>query len=249
MELGGLFEIYSRKYDCFRGVYGFMCNGDARELIRMLPDGSVDHVVTDPPYGVGYDDFDDSGVFFELEPEMYRVAGRDSWLVFFYPIKKILDASRIRMFEYVWTLVYLFSMTWSMTWTRLGANSLYSIVMVFKKGNPKTQVKRRDVIFSYELPVVVESPRSGVFKPTGVVSELLIMFTKPGDIVLDPFAGYGTIPLVCELSERRWVAFEIDREKYLVAREILKNRRVERINKIRERLGLPPERTSRGRRG
>ena len=39
----------------------------------------------------------------------------------------------------------------------------------------------------------------------------------PSDLVLDPFAGYGSVQLMCELLGRRWIAFEIDPLKALEA--------------------------------
>ncbi|MEM4971585.1 MAG: hypothetical protein QXE01_10100 [Sulfolobales archaeon] len=104
----------------FRTRHGVYSLGDARELIKEIPSGSVDAIITDPPYGVGKDRFDDGEVFFELEDELYRVLRDHGWLIF-----------------------------------------------------------------------------------------------------LVPFAGYGSIPLTCELFGRRWIAFEIDREKYVFARKLV----------------------------
>jgi DNA modification methylase len=60
------------------------------------------------------------------------------------------------------------------------------------------------------------------------------MFTREGDLVLDPFAGYGSIPLVCELFNRRWVGVEIDPVKYEVAKRVLTDRRVRSIPRLRQ---------------
>jgi predicted RNA methylase len=64
----------------------------------------------------------------------------------------------------------------------------------------------------------------------------LDMFTKPGDLVLDPFAGYGSIPLVAELFGRRWIGIEIDPVKFEVAKQIISRRRVVDIKKLKETL-------------
>ena len=42
-------------YDCCSVV-----QGDCLELMKALPDGAVDACVTDPPYGVGYAEWDTS---------------------------------------------------------------------------------------------------------------------------------------------------------------------------------------------
>jgi DNA modification methylase len=43
--------------------YGTFYLGDARELKKMLPNESVDLILTNPPYGLNVDEFDDPNVF------------------------------------------------------------------------------------------------------------------------------------------------------------------------------------------
>jgi DNA modification methylase len=68
------------------------------------------------------------------------------------------------------------------------------------------------------------------------------MFTREGDLVLDPFAGYGSIPLICELYNRRWIAVEIDEVKYRVAEKIIQRKRVPNIKKLKEEIEREPAR-------
>lgn len=49
---------------------------------------------------------------------------------------------------------------------------------------------------------------SGPQLSTKVVRRCVILTTKPGDRVLDPMAGSGTVPDVCEHERRHWVAIE-----------------------------------------
>ena len=42
--------------------------------------------------------------------------------------------------------------------------------------------------------------------PAGVIENLLWYFTKPFDVVYDPFAGSGTTIRVCKEMMRRWQA-------------------------------------------
>lgn len=43
---------------------------------------------------------------------------------------------------------------------------------------------------------------------TKLVRRCLLLATNPGDLVLDPMAGSGTVPAVCEAEGRRWIAIE-----------------------------------------
>ena len=217
-----------------RGVYIL---GDARDVLKLVPSNSVDAIVTDPPWGMEFDEYDDFKVFLDARDELYRVLKNDSWLVFYFTPKRIYDiASYAQLFEYRWMMPYLFESYGTVSRNPLGGQAGYSIVMVFTKGKPKVRSPRRDVLYADELPIVVEKVGEPQFKPTYTTSALLIMFTKEGDIVLDPFAGYGSIPLICELFNRRWIAVEIDPIKYAVAERIIREKRVTSIKKLKKEL-------------
>lgn len=56
--------------------------GDCRERLAELPDASIGHVVTDPPYGQSNESYD-RGVPFEVWRECYRVTGENAVLLSF----------------------------------------------------------------------------------------------------------------------------------------------------------------------
>lgn len=47
--------------------------------------------------------------------------------------------------------------------------------------------------------------------------------TKEGDVVLDPFAGGGTVAVAAKTLGRRWLAFEIDEEQAMSAMKNIRN--------------------------
>ena len=53
------------------------------------------------------------------------------------------------------------------------------------------------------------------------VQYLINRLTNPGDLVVDPFCGGGTIPMACKSTGRRWLATEIDRTTAMTARKRL----------------------------
>ena len=55
--------------------------------------------------------------------------------------------------------------------------------------------------------------------PGALVSALLDRFTKPGDVVFDPFVGLGTTFFVCEQRGRLPYGIEADRQRYEWVRE------------------------------
>jgi len=221
----------------FETERGKLYLGDARKLIKTIPDSSVDAIITDPPWGVNFDKYDDFNVFIDIAEDMYRVLKPNSWLVFFFTPKKIYDlVPLLKYFEYKWMIPYIFWSYGSISRNPLGSQSSYSIIMVFSKGKPKIKIPRKDVIIADELPIVGENIREPQFKPTYTVATLLTMFTNEGDTVLDPFSGYGSIPLVCDLYNRKWIAFEIDPVKYEIARKIITEKKVFNIKKMKTQI-------------
>jgi DNA modification methylase len=67
------------------------------------------------------------------------------------------------------------------------------------------------------------------------------MFSRIGDLVLDPFAGYGSILLACELFERRWLGIELDRVKYEIAKRIIAAKRIPDIAKLKAEYSRKPQ--------
>jgi site-specific DNA-methyltransferase (adenine-specific) len=58
-------------------------------------------------------------------------------------------------------------------------------------------------------------------KAEGEAEYLIDRLTRPGEIVVDPFCGSGTIPAACKAMGRRWLATEIDKNHVAVARRRL----------------------------
>ena len=207
----------------FKTRFGHFILGDARELIKEVPSGSVDAIITDPPFGLGMDEYDDPEVFFELEDEMWRVLKPDGWLVFYYATKKLPEAFRLRRFRYVWAIACVFLGAKTTGKTTFG-DQMWNLVLVFAKGSPRVGHRHSDIIYGDEFPLVPFKVKDPLFKPTMANAMLIGMFTRPGDLVLDPFAGYGSIPMVCEVLGRRWLAFEIDPVKFEVAHKFIVER-------------------------
>jgi site-specific DNA-methyltransferase (adenine-specific) len=54
-------------------------------------------------------------------------------------------------------------------------------------------------------------------KPVGLMRHLIEVTTKPGDLILDPFAGSGTTLVAAIQSGRQYIGVEISPEHYLTA--------------------------------
>ncbi|MCY4402455.1 MAG: DNA methyltransferase [Candidatus Poribacteria bacterium] len=58
-------------------------------------------------------------------------------------------------------------------------------------------------------------------KPEKLIERIVLASSSMGDIVLDPFSGVGTCPVVCKRYDRDYIAFEIQEDFVKVANERL----------------------------
>ena len=54
-------------------------------------------------------------------------------------------------------------------------------------------------------------------KPIVVYNYLITLFSKEGDIILDPFCGSGVTPIACVLTNRRYIGIEMEAEYCKIA--------------------------------
>ncbi len=76
----------------------------------------------------------------------------------------------------------------------------YQAVLVFKKGKPKLNMRMSDIIYGGDLFRPVKNPQ---FKSTIAVGSLIQTFSRLRQLVLDPFTGYWSVSLMCELQGQR----------------------------------------------
>lgn len=54
-------------------------------------------------------------------------------------------------------------------------------------------------------------------KPVHLIRRILELCTVEGDLVVDPFSGMGTVPVVAHAMKRKWIAIEKDIDNYELA--------------------------------
>jgi len=59
-------------------------------------------------------------------------------------------------------------------------------------------------------------------KPEKLIERLVLASSNPGDLVLDPFSGVGTCPVICQKHKRDYIAFEINEDFVHLANSRLK---------------------------
>ena len=205
-----------------------LSNTDCIKGIKKLDSESVDHIVTDPPYGLnkaGVTNDKDLSLFYEILPECYRVLKKDAFFITFFSTKLLPDLFKDNPFKYFWQIVLYCpngAVGSSIGYTK------YMSVFVFKKGNPKMNRYNKDIFL--DTPGRMVEPEEGFInhptpKPTKFIKEILEMFTKENDLILDPFMGSGSTGVACQDLNRRFIGFEINKDYYELTKRRLRLRK------------------------
>jgi len=208
---------------------------DALELCKMIPDESVDSIVTDPPYNIGYAEWDRFLNIPEITNEWYRIlkpngsvfcfAGwsfvcnlisqfddrfkLNDWIIYDRikgrGAKKRLVSTREDLLWYVK----------SDSWT-FNKEVAYSTIKKKTGGlglkNGKDCRALSNVWTDISPIVPWSNERSGhkTQKPVQIIERILNTFTNEGDVILDCFCGSGTTPAACKKMNRIYIAGDND---------------------------------------
>lgn len=190
--------------------------GDCLEILKKFPSQSVDFVLTDPPYLVGYRDRsgrtvanDDNSLW--VQPafaEVARIMKPDSFCVSFYGwnhVEKFMAAWKTAGLRPVGHLVWAKRYASKVGFTQARHENAYLLA----KGRPQVP----------NAPVadVLEWQYSGnrlhpTQKSVASLTPLIEAYTRRDDIILDPFAGSGTTAVAAAQLGRRPVVIEKEPE-------------------------------------
>lgn len=209
--------------------------GDCHKLIKKIPSGTVDVVLTDPPYGLGKKGVTndvDLDAFYKILPECYRVLKNDAWFITFFSTKYLPQVFDNNPFSYFWQ-IGLYSPMGEVL-SPIGITKFMSCI-IFKKGKPKLPRKGLDLYVFPGNGRLLEPDEGYIdhptLKPKYFVREILKMFTTENDLVLDPFIGSGTTGVVCKQLNRRFIGFEIE-PKYCEIAEKRLSRKIIRVDEL-----------------
>jgi site-specific DNA-methyltransferase (adenine-specific) len=202
--------------------------GDCLDFMAKLPDGCIDLVVTDSPYGIAYvqnhisikhdtienDDFEDTKPLLEKYfKECYRIMKEDSALYSFCSWHKVgWFQQELEKYFQLKNLIVWNKNTHGTGDLKGSYGPKHELVWFCHKGRPLLRGDRPVDVINCEKVNSIESGH-----PTPKPTKLLEMFIKTssdeGDIVFDGFAGSGSTGVAAVSVGRRFVGCELI-EKY-----------------------------------
>jgi len=185
--------------------------GDCLEILKDFPDSCADLILTDPPYGIGAD-------------RMKMGSGKHDWIVVTGWDSKVLTANAFRL---------LF---------RLGDNHIIWGGNYFTKYLPPSphwliwDKKNPNLSFAEcELAWVAKGRRTRIYqlfsgfggkmhpteKPLPLMLWCVENYSRPDDLILDPFCGSGTTCVAAKMLGRKYIGIDISNDYCNIARQRL----------------------------
>ena len=234
-----------------------LLQGDCLELLKLIPSGTIDLIITDPPYeivegGAGGAFGADKRDYHKQYSELDNVKVRKSGIKcngFDVSILDELCRTMKKINIYVWCsklqvrkLLDYFEdrgcftdiLTWHKTNPVPTCNNTYLsdteyLIFAREKGVKVYGTYATKKKFYVTPTNKADKDKYGhpTIKPLDIITNLIINSSKEGDVVLDPFLGSGTTAVAAVNTGRQFVGMEIDPGYFQIA-----TKRVEETQKV-----------------
>ena len=220
--------------------------GDCLELMKDIPDGSIDLIVTDPPYKLtsrggsgtmgGYwkEEKAKKGIIFdnnsisckEYLPEFYRIL-KDKTILYLMcnntNLQEMINVATQSGFKFVKSLI------WEKGNKICGRYYMncFEYILLFRKGGDKP-IKNCGTPDILKVPIKKQKDRNGknlhdTEKPIELMKILIENSSEQNDFVLDPFMGIGSTGIASKKLNRNFIGIELDENYFNIAKERINN--------------------------
>lgn len=217
--------------------------GDCLEVIKDIPDKSINLIVTDPPYK-----FENQGGGFYAKNKSTKRVYLDSL--------KNINCCEFNPYEFLNILKpklekfygYFFcNKTLIEDYIKFARDNKYNFdVLVMAKSNPIPSfnnhhlsdleyiilIREKGTYFSKHKEIddfrkyYLTSCKKGLHpaeKPVELLERFIKVSSKENDIVLDPFMGSGSTGVACKELNRNFIGIELDENYFKIAKERIEN--------------------------
>ena len=217
--------------------------GDCLKLMGGLAEGSVDLVLTDPPYnisrangfasmgraGIDFGAWDVGADLFSYLEGCFRLLGADGSLVVFNDWRNLgAIAEHAEALGFVTKDMIRLEKRNPMPRNRDRRYVTdFEVALWFTMPKAKWTFNRQDE--GYQRPKFVKSIDKGLHptqKSLGLMEDLLRIHSNAGDVVFDPFMGSGTTGVACVNLGRDFVGVELDEGYFAVAYNRINSARI-----------------------
>jgi len=226
----------------------WLMQGDCLERMKEIPDGSVDMILCDLPYGTTQNKWDSVIQLGNLWLEYKRICRGAIVLTAQTPFDKVLGASNLEMLKYEW-IWEKSKATGHLNAKKMPMKAHENILVFYEKlptynpqktaGEPYKPSGGVSKLDNYgDFAAIREGsldgtryPRSVVKfkheikpvhptqKPVALMEYLLRTYTNEGETILDNCMGSGTTGVACRNTSRRFIGVEMDDNYFNIAKQ------------------------------
>ena len=197
-------------------------HGCAAAVLNQVPEESIDLVVTDPPYLVNYKDRSGRSLKNDSNPQ--------GVMSVFKPMVRALKQNAYAICFAGWSALPLFTQAWDEAELRIVSEIVWKKPYISRRGFTCYQHETAYVL-AKGYPGKPENPISSIQdwhysgnrhhpteKSVENIAPIIRCFSKPNDLVCDPFSGSGSTSVAAALNGRRYLGIDIDEQHCVTAR-------------------------------
>ena len=219
-------------------------NEDCLEGMKRIPDGSVDAIICDLPYGTTRNAWDSVIPLDKLWDQYKRIAKTNAGICLFAqtPFDKVLGCSNLEWLKYEWIWVKE-NGTGFLNAKKMPLKNHENIIVFYrelptynpqmrqgfepykcKTGDKGTNYGDYEKVVTisngerYPLSVLNYDRDSDSFhptqKPVDLLRYLIRTYSNEGDTILDNCMGSGTTAVACIREKRHFIGFELNKEYF-----------------------------------
>ena len=204
-------------------------HGDCLELMKNIPDGSVDLVLTDPPYGIDFQSNFRKNKFNKIENDIAVNAE------FIDECKRVLkDTGAFYCFtrwdvypSWIEQISKRFKVKNCIVWFKRGGGLgdlkkgyIYNheFIIYCAEKNHRLNGKRRNDVFEFakDAQSTYVHPTQ---KPISLLKEIIERSSNEGGVVLDCFMGSGSTGVACVNTNSQFIGIELDEGYFNIAKK------------------------------
>jgi len=196
-------------------------NGDCVAVMDGMPAGSVDFILTDPPYMAAFRSRDNRTVRNDDNAGWLRPA--------FAQMYRLLKGDACAICFYGWPKVDLFFAAWKAAGFRIGGHIIFrkryasnSAFLQYRHECAYLLLKCHPPLPAAPPPDVMDWIYTGnrlhpTQKSVHILKPLIEAFSAPAQLVLDPFAGSGSTCAAAQGTGRHYIGIELDEAHWRTA--------------------------------
>ena len=229
--------------------YDYIECGDCLELMKQLPDKSIDLIVTDPPYLMGYKTSyrkdkshkfcteitgdDDKELIKNYISECYRVMKENTAMYMFCNFNKVeFFKSELEKYFNIKNMIVWVKNNWTAGDLKAAYGKQYELIFFVNKGRCEIRGKRLTDVWEFSR-VAGHNLLHQNQKPVELITQCIEKSSDEGAIVFDGFIGSGTTAVAAVKTNRHYIGYELDDEYFDIA-----CKRLDEVEKSISRCGV-----------